>query len=167
MVTIAAVILAIGLGAAPSRRVERCHVAFQLPAGWVASPGTTKDGNCRFDLSPRSRRRSQGSAITIDVFAGSIDDAEGVGQFSKDEHGWFTEGRQGVTNRAEEIKTPCCVAIRGFNEVGRYGKAGYLGMGQMRVAFVAGKGRAAFLQSSLDGDADQVFDRLLLSLEFR
>ena len=142
-------------------------MAFQLPAGRVASPGTTKDGGCRFDLSSRSRRRSEGPAITIDVFPGSIDDAEGVGRFSKDKQGWFTEGRQGITNRADEIKTPCCVAIRGFNEVGRYGKAGYLGMGEMRVAFIAGKGRAAFLQSSLEGDADQVFDPLLLSFEFR
>jgi hypothetical protein len=165
MVIMAALALGIELGAAPPRRVERCHVTVQLPSGWVASPGiATEGGGCRFGVS--SQPRTKGFDVTVDVSAGNIDDAEALGLFRKDETGWFTEGRMGVINRADEIKTPCCIAIKGRNEVGRYGKAGYLGMGEMLVAFIVGNGRTAWLQSSVERADTETFDPFVQSLRF-
>ena len=162
------VVLAAWVGAISAmadHRVERCGITFGLPVGWIATVAKVEGNVCEFGVSPKSRSGRR-QAISVSVFRGSIANAEEAG-FKKNEAGWFTEGREGVRNQAHEIRTPCCLAIRGTTDVGRYDDTGYAGSGEMFEAFVVGKGRVAYLASSLEGDADQAFDPFVLSIRFK
>jgi len=178
-------VLARVLASAAAPLVERCGIAISLPTdGWTVDRSeTTADGACVFGLSPKSwpRIRQEAdwdtdvNAVTVSVFPGDLD------QFLKarlilfkDERGWRFIGRAGVSNPGVEIKTPCCMAVRGATEVGSYGKNGYRGMAERPIAVVVGTKRVAVIEadpslplSDPDLVEDDRFDRITMSLEFR
>lgn len=166
----------------PAAAVQRCSITIVLPHHWTAGrSSTSRDGTCEFGVIPReawSRIRRDIADVKIDpypihisVIAGTVETALKAQGLSKDERGWYFEGRAGVTNRATQLTTSCCTAIRGASEVGNYGDRGYVGMGEAQIGVVIGNGRIVWMQGdpmlSLLDDGTEAFDKLMMSVKFR
>ena len=166
----------------PAPPQERCSITIVLPRGWTAGKGdTSPDRQCVFGVIQRegwSRIRRENAdidtdpyPISITVFTGRLETLVEKRELGKDAQGWYFEGRAGITTRASELKTSCCLAVRGRSETGLYGKSGYAGMGQVQIAVVVGKDKIAWMESdpslALLEDGIEVFDNLMMSLLFR
>jgi hypothetical protein len=182
IIQIFVLLLAFPASQMPGLTQARCSITIVPPRGWtVGKSETSPDGQCVFGVSPQkdwSRIRRENAdvdpgpyPITITVFTGRLETLVEKQELGKDARGWYFPGRAGVTNRASELKTRCCLAVRGRSETGRYGKSGYAGMGQVEIAIVVDKNTIAWIQSdsslALLEDGLETFDKLMMSLRFR